>query len=101
MPNKHKPSTKGDTDASTSVKLGSLKKRLDRLAELQERSTHFLIKQAVERYLDAEEEAQALKQETLRRWEQEALLNDTIAHGDVMDWLDSWDEKGVKSPRWK
>ena len=94
MPNK-------DSDASTSVKLGALKKRLDRLGEVKDRSTHWLIKQAVERYLEDEEAAIALKKETLMRWEEEALIDNTVPHHDVMQWLDTWDEKGVKPPKWK
>lgn len=102
MPSSDKPASKRSADLPTGVKLDpSLKKRLEELSHAKERSTHWLMKQAIEQYVIAEEEALALKQETLQRWEKEALLNDTIPNTDVMQWLDTWNEKGVKTPKWK
>lgn len=96
------PHTKHAPESPVAVKLeASLKVRLEQLSEAKDRSTHWLMKQAIEQYVLAEEEALRLKQETLRRWEKEALLNDTVANADVMRWLDTWGDEGATPPEWK
>ncbi len=77
----------------TAVKLDAeLKERLEHLSQIKDRSTHWLMKQAIERYVAAEEQAEALKQETLRRWTEEAELNNLVDHSEVMALLDTWGE---------
>ena len=52
------------------VKLESdIKERLDRLGSSRDRSPHWLMKEAITRYLDEEEYNEQLKQETLGRWQ--------------------------------
>ena len=75
----------------TGVKLESnIKTRLKKLSKLKHRTIHWLMKEAIEQYIEHEEEAEKLKQETLTRWEQEAMRNRTVDNKDVMAWLDSW-----------
>lgn len=64
-------------------------KRLDRLGVSRERSPHWLMKEAINRYLDEEEYNEQLKQETLNRW-QEAECGKVVNHQAVSDWLDTW-----------
>ena len=81
---------------TVAIKLDSkTKKRLKKLGELKQRAPHWLMKEAVERYLVEEEYAEQLKQETLLRW-QEALTGKVVSHKAVVAWLDTWGEKDEK-----
>ena len=73
-----------------SIKLPvKLKTRLQKLGKLKERSPHWLMKEAIEHYLDAEEEQEKLKHQTTKRWA-EAEHNQVIANSKVISWLNTW-----------
>jgi predicted transcriptional regulator len=65
------------------------KDRLERLGEAKHRSTHWLMKEAIARYLDQEEYSEELNRETLARW-QEAEQGKVVSHQAVSKWLDTW-----------
>lgn len=74
----------------TGVKLeAAMKLRLEKLSALKDRSVHWLMKEAILRYVENEEQAFELKQETLNRW-QEIEQNRVISNESVMAWLDTW-----------
>lgn len=74
----------------TGVKLeAAMKSRLEKLSALKDRSVHWLMKEAILRYVENEEQVFELKQETLRRW-QEIEQNRIISNESVMVWLDTW-----------
>lgn len=76
-----------------------IRDRLDRLSELKHRSAHWLMKEAISRYLEQEEYTEKLNHETLARW-QEAESGKVVRHHAVTQWLDSWgeDEESVRPP---
>lgn len=54
---------------STSLKLdNALKLRVQKLAESRRRSAHWLMREAVEQYVDREEKREKLKQDALAAW---------------------------------
>lgn len=73
--------------------------RLERLGELKHRSPHWLMKEAITRYLEQEEYHEQLNQETLSRW-QEAEQGRVVSHQAVSKWLDTWgtDEENDRPP---
>lgn len=76
-----------------SIKLPlGMKARLQKLGKLKQRSPHFLMKEAIENYLDAEEQLEKLKKKTLGRWE-EAEQGLTIDNDTVASWLATWGDK--------
>lgn len=82
------------------VKLDSdIRDRLDRLGEIKHRSAHWLMKEAIKRYLEQEEYNEQLNQETIARW-QEAEQGKVISHQAVVQWLDTWgtDDESDKPP---
>lgn len=84
--------------APTGVKLPpELKLRLKTLGEFKKRSIHWLMKDAIERYIEEEEHTEKLKQETLSRWH-EAELDKVVSDEAVTAWLDTWgsDEEGKR-----
>jgi predicted transcriptional regulator len=64
-----------------------IKDRLERLGEIKNRSSHWLMQEAIVRYLEQEEYVEQLKQETLIRW-QEAEQGKVVSHKAVLEWLD-------------
>lgn len=67
----------------------NIKDRLERLGESKDRSPHWLMKEAILRYIEEEEANEQLKQETLSRW-QEAENGKVVNHQAVIDWLNTW-----------
>jgi len=54
---------------STSVKLDNdLKNRIQHLAEVRQRSAHWIMQEAIRHYVDREEKREALKQDALQGW---------------------------------
>lgn len=91
---KHK--SKAQSTCTLAIKMDpKTKKRLQKLGELKERAPHWLMKEAIERYLIEEEYSEQLKQETLSRW-QEALSGKVVDYKTVTTWLDTWDAKELK-----
>jgi predicted transcriptional regulator len=81
----------------TGVKLEStIKLRLEKLGKLKNRTVHWLMKEAISSYIEREEKAEKLKQETISRW-REAELQEVVSNKAVVKWLDTWganNEKG-------
>ncbi|MFT3741307.1 MAG: CopG family ribbon-helix-helix protein [Gammaproteobacteria bacterium] len=76
---------------ATSVKLDDqLKHRIQHLAEIQHRSTHWIMREAIREYVEREEAREKFKQEALLSWQhfQETGLH--LTHQEVNDWLDTW-----------
>ncbi len=53
------------------------------------RSPHYLMKEAITRYLDQEEYNEKINQETLARWT-EAETGRTVSNDAMNQWLDTW-----------
>lgn len=73
--------------------------RLEHLGKLKKRTSHWLMKEAISRYLEQEEYAEQLKQETLARWK-EVQQGKVVSNKTVMTWLDTWgtDEETGRPP---
>ncbi|NDV26778.1 CopG family ribbon-helix-helix protein [Desulfovibrio sp. JC010] len=75
----------------TSIKLdGSIKARVKKLAETKQRSSHWLMREAIKQYVEREERRETYKQEALEAWQnyQETGLHATSK--EVLGWLESW-----------
>ena len=73
---------------STSVKLDNdLKNRIQHLAEVRQRSAHWIMQEAIRNYVDREEKRDALKQDALQAWDayKEDGLHLTLEEADA--WL--------------
>ncbi|CDG88231.1 CopG family ribbon-helix-helix protein [Xenorhabdus bovienii] len=73
---------------ATSVKLDdNLKSRIQHLAEVRQRSAHWIMREAIRDYVEREEKRESFKQDALRAWEayQENGLHLTLEEAD--DWL--------------
>ena len=73
---------------ATSVKLDDdLKTRIQHLADVRHRSSHWIMREAIRDYVEREEKREAFKQDALRAWEvyQENGLHLTFEEADT--WL--------------
>jgi predicted transcriptional regulator len=89
------------TQSTTSLKLDSeTKARVQRLAEARRRSAHWIMREAVEQYLEREEKREQLRRDALAAWEhyQSTGHHATAAEADA--WLAKLEDgKDVAAPK--
>lgn len=77
--------------SATSIKLDdNMKARVRQLAETRKRSSHWIMREAISQYVEREEKREALRQDTLKAWEE---FRETGLHAtaeEVDRWLESW-----------
>lgn len=79
-----------------SVKLDvETRQRLLVLSESRDRSVHLFMQKAIEGYVEQEEQADRLRQETLARWEQ-VEAGKIVSNEAVGEWLESWGTQNEK-----
>ncbi len=61
--------------------------RLKELGKLRDRSPHWLMRAAIEKYLDQEERFEIEKREDMERWERYQLTGNAVPHEKVKSWL--------------
>jgi predicted transcriptional regulator len=73
-----------------------MKQRLQRLAKARHRTPHWVMREAIEQYVNREEKREALRQDVLQSWQE---YEETSLHvtGDVaIAWLETWGTEGEK-----
>ena len=84
---------------ATSIKLDDeLKGRVQHLAEARRRTPHWIMREAIEQYVEREEKREALNQDTLKAWDefQATGLHATAEEGDK--WRASWGTENELPP---
>lgn len=77
--------------ASKAVKLDdAIYGRLKALGEIRKRSPHWLMKEAIQQFLDREEEAEHIRRDTLKRLKNYKATGKTISNDVVEAWLKTW-----------
>jgi predicted transcriptional regulator len=71
--------------------------RLRTMAEQKDRSTHWIIKQAIEQYLTREEAVARDRSEDRERWERYVLTGEAVPNSAATTWLDDL-AAGRKTP---
>lgn len=66
------------------------KNRLKALGEIRRRSPHWLMKEAISKYLDYEEEIERRNQEANEAWEEYQKTGRYVKGEDMIAWLDTW-----------
>jgi len=86
---------------ATTVKLDDeLKSRIQLLADLRQRSAHWIMCEAIRDYVDREEAMEDFKQEALESWTAYQETGRHLTGQEVRDWLNSWGtEKETKIPK--
>ena len=82
---------------ATSVKLGDdLKGRIQQLARARDRSPHYLMREAIERYVTQEEARESFRREAEESWRHYQETGLHITGDELFAWLRTWgtDEEG-------
>ena len=74
------------------------RQRLERLGQARDRSPHYLMKAAIEQFLDREEALEAERDLVRERWASYELAGETVAHADVRAWAESLGQPGDHQP---
>jgi predicted transcriptional regulator len=83
--------TGGNMASSRAVKLDdNIYNRLKSLGKTVERTPHWLMKKAIVEYVEREEEAETIRQDTLKRLSNLAITSKTIPFEAIEPWLDAW-----------
>jgi predicted transcriptional regulator len=61
----------------------SIHARMQKLAKVQDRSTHYLMRKAIAQYVDREERREALRQDALRAWNTYQLTGQHVTHAEA------------------
>jgi len=85
---------------ATSIQLDDeLKRRVQHLAEARRRTAHWIMREAIEQYVEREEKRDALNQDTLKAWDEFQATGLHATAEEVDKWLASWGtEKELPSP---
>jgi predicted transcriptional regulator len=74
--------------ATQGIKLDDeTQRRLKALGALRQRSPHWLMRAAIQDYLDREEKAEREKREDMERWERFQHTGHAIPHDRAAEWL--------------
>jgi predicted transcriptional regulator len=74
--------------STTSLKLDSeIKERVNRLASARRRSPHWLMREAVEQYVEREEKREQLRQDALAAWEDYQTTGLHVTAKDADAWM--------------
>lgn len=85
-------------NATMGVRLSEeTQQRLEALGKARDRSPHYLMKNAVERFLETEEALEAERQIVQSRWEKYELTGETVDHAEVEAWAASVRPTGAES----
>jgi len=75
------------------------RERLKRVAEMKQRSVHWLMKEAIRRYLDSEEHFEREKAEDTARYQAYLDTGRHISNDEMMSWMDELAEKAARQSR--
>ena len=64
-----------------------IRERMKRLAEVRHRTTHWLMREAIEQYVDREEKQAAFRENALKVWEEYQLTGLHVSHQEADTWL--------------
>lgn len=76
---------------ATSIKLDDeLKGRIQHLADARRRTSHWIMREAIAQYVEREEKREALRQDTLKAWDEFQATGLHATAEEVEKWLSSW-----------
>jgi predicted transcriptional regulator len=74
--------------STTSLKLDAeVKERIQRLAEVRRRSPHWLMREAIEQYVEREERREQLRQDALAAWSEYEATGRHVTDAEADAWL--------------
>jgi len=84
---------------AVSVKLDeTIQERVRRLASARRRTPHWIMREAIERYVEREERREQLRQDTLAAWEEFQAAGQHVTAEDADAWLAQLEEGETVEP---
>ncbi|MHB1401005.1 MAG: CopG family ribbon-helix-helix protein [Thiobacillus sp.] len=71
--------------------------RVKRLAEARQRSSHWMMLEAIRQYVEREEKREAFRQDGIRAWNEYQATGLHVTGDEVMAWLDTWGEENEQA----
>lgn len=68
----------------------TIRERLKTVGTAKRRSTHWLMREAINQFLAREEEVLRRQQETLESWEYYQTTSEHVSHSVMTTWLETW-----------
>jgi len=65
----------------------SIHARMQKLARAQDRSTHYLMREAIAQYVEREERRETFRQDALRAWERYQLAGQHATQAEADSWM--------------
>lgn len=76
---------------TVSVKLDSdIRSRIESLAQIHNRSAHWVMREAISQYVEREEKRESFRQDAIAAWEEYQATGLHADAADVDGWLASW-----------
>ena len=84
---------------ATSLKIDEeLKARVQHLAQLRQRSAHWIMHEAIQQYVEREEARESFKQEALASWTAYQETGQHLTGQEVRAWLSTWGTEAAVEP---
>lgn len=64
--------------------------RIKRLAEARQRTTHWLMREAIQQYVEREEKREAYRQDGIRAWNEYRTTGLHVTGDEVIAWVETW-----------
>jgi len=83
---------------ATSIKIDDdLKNRVQHLADLRQRSAHWIMREAIQQYVEREESRESFKQEALASWTAYQETGRHLTGQEARTWLNTWGTDNEKT----
>ena len=83
---------------TVSVKLeDAMRERIRHLAEARDRSPHWVMRQAIEQYVEREEKLEAFRQDTLKAWAEYQETGLHVTGDEALAWLETWGDSSERA----
>ncbi|MDR2195551.1 MAG: CopG family ribbon-helix-helix protein [Gallionellaceae bacterium] len=84
---------------ATSIQLDDdLKGRIQHLADAHQRTSHWIVREAISQYVEREEKREALRQDALNAWKEYQRTGLHLTGEEVEEWLASWGTENELPP---
>lgn len=71
--------------------------RVKRLAEARHRTSHWVMREAINQYVEREEKREAFRQDAINAWNEYQETGLHVNGDEVIEWLDTWGEENEKA----
>ena len=83
---------------NVSVKLDQeTRARIEHLAETYRRTPHWVMREAIQQYLEREEKRELFRKDVVNTWQEYEKTGLHVTGDEISTWLDTWDEETEKA----